>query len=397
MPFLKLLYLLFFVFSCDDPAEIKDDKKEEEEKMEDDVFYFGSDLSYVNQILDYNGEYKVDGVVENPYKIFSDRGNDIVRLRIWHNPTWTKEIYDGAGTQLYNDLYDVERAIKESKDQGMQVMLDFHYSDTWTDPGHHEAPEAWKEIESITVLGDSIYNYTYKTLSYLNDKGLMPEFVQVGNETNCGMFWSERPDGFPPCGVCEGNGSWVYLNRVFDSGIQAVRDVANSSGIDTKIILHVADPANISWWFTSLLQAGDLSFDIIGISFYPIWHDEISVSQIEQTVAEFKSTFEKDIMVVEAAYPWSAQGNDSYGNIFGGGSAVAGYPFTPEGQLEMMKDITQGLISGGAIGIVYWEPAWITSDLRDRWGSGSSWENVTFFDFDGNANKGFDYMTYDYK
>jgi arabinogalactan endo-1,4-beta-galactosidase len=98
-------------------------------------FYFGADLSYVNQILDFNGVYKEGGKLANPYSIFKNHGANLVRLRLWNDPTWTKEIYGPGGKQLYNDLRDVARGIKASREQGLEVLLDFHYSDTWADPG----------------------------------------------------------------------------------------------------------------------------------------------------------------------------------------------------------------------------------------------------------------------
>jgi arabinogalactan endo-1,4-beta-galactosidase len=366
---------------------------------DDPDFYFGSDLSYVNQILDHGGVYKDDNAVKNPYQIFKEHGNDLVRLRIWHNPAWTKEVYDPDGDQLYNDLFDVEEAIVRSKEQGMKVLLDFHYSDFWTDPGRQEIPAAWLNIKDINVLRDSVYNYTFKTLKYLDNKGLLPEFVQIGNETNCGMMYEydETPvTGFPASNVCSRD-EWANLRTVINSGIKAVRDVSAASAIKTKIILHVADPVNIDWWFDNVTSGGVVSdFEIIGFSYYPIWHTGVSVADLSDRVAGFKSKYGKDIMILETAYPWTNTGNDSYGNIFGGQTPISGFPYSQQGQFDMMKTITQELIDGGGIGIVYWEPAWITSQLRDFWNTGSSWENSALFDYNGNAIIGMDYMTHAY-
>src|SRR5690606_18403647 len=111
-------------------------------------------------------------------------------------------------------------AIAASKAQGMEVLLDFHYSDVWADPGKQEIPAAWVNITDINVLEDSIYNYTFRTLNYLNDKGLMPEFVQIGNETNCGMMYHGAASSeFPTPNGCDGN--WGYLRGVVNSAIQA--------------------------------------------------------------------------------------------------------------------------------------------------------------------------------
>lgn len=366
--------------------------------VDDPSFFFGADLSYVNQILDHGGVYKENNTIKNPYQIFKEHGTDLVRLRLWHNPVWTKEVYNPEGQQLYNDLPDVARSITASKQQGMQVLLDFHYSDFWADPGRQEIPEAWLAIKDINVLRDSVYNYTFKTLSYLANRNLLPEFVQLGNEINCGMLYehNENPvEGFPSCSVCEN--PWSNIQIVINAAIKAVRDVTVSSAIKTKIILHVADPVNINWWFTNVTSGGVVTdFDIIGISYYPIWHTGVPLAELSERIAAFRKTFNKDIMILETAYPWTKEANDGYNNIFESQTPVPGFPYTQQGQFDMIKAITQEVVDGGGIGIIYWEPAWITSNMRDFWNTGSSWENCTFFDYTGNVIRGIDYMKHNY-
>lgn len=121
-------------------------------------------------------------------------------------------MYGASGTQLYSELNDVEKTIRLAKQQGVPVELDFHYSDGWADPGKQEAPKAWKGIRDISVLKDSVYQYTLKTLQYLNNKGLMPEMVQVGNEINCGMFLTNSAAGFPTANAC--SGEWQKLGDI---------------------------------------------------------------------------------------------------------------------------------------------------------------------------------------
>lgn len=358
-------------------------------------FYFGADLSFVNQILDQGGVYNDEGAPKNPYAIFKERGTKLVRLRLWHNPTWTKTVYTPEGDQLYNDVLDVEKAIQLSKAQGMEVLLDFHYSDIWADPGNQKIPAAWQEIISIEDLEDSVYNYTKNTLSYLQSKNLLPEFVQLGNETNCGMLYTDAPAGFPSCNVCEG--SFANMATVLNKAIQAVNEVAATSTIDTKIILHVADPKNVEWWFDNIISAGVADFDIVGFSYYPLWHTTVTLDQLSDKIAFFKTRYSREVMILETAYPWTIESNDSYNNHFGNETAIVGYPKTEQGQLDMLKKITQETLDGGGLGVVYWEPAWITSSMKDLWGTGSSWENCTFFDFDGNPLKAFGFMKAEYK
>ncbi len=358
-------------------------------------FYFGADLSFVNQILNHDGVYKDQNVVKDPYLIFKENGTNLVRLRLWHNPTWTKEVYGSSGTQLFNDLKDVEKSISLAKAQGMQVLLDFHYSDTWADPSKQYIPAAWQEIKDINVLKDSVYNYTYKTLQYLNTKRLLPELVQIGNETNCGMLFLDAPTGFPSCNVCDG--AWANMGAVLNAGIKAVRDVTATTAIKTKIILHVADPKNVQWWFDNIKsQALVTDFDIVGFSYYPLWHTTVSLNDISSSITGFKSRYSKDVMILETAYPWTTTGADNYNNQFGSQTPLAGFPFSTQGQYDFLKKLTTEVIDGGGKGLIYWEPAWITSNAKDLWGTGSSWENCTFFDNSGNKIKGIEYMTFSY-
>jgi len=389
----SLIFSLLVLFGCkDDLRNTTPTNTQTSDTVVVDKFYFGADLSYANQILDHGGVYKVSDAVQDPYQIFADKGANLARFRLWYNPAWTKTVYGDQGTQLYNDLLDVEKSIRKSKDQGMDVLLDFHYSDTWADPASQKVPAAWKDISDISVLADSVYDYTYRVLTYLKGKGLMPELVQVGNETNCGMMLSGGNTDFPNLNVCDDN--WANMGAAVNSAIRAIRDVE----ADTKVLLHVADPKNISWWFNGIINTGNVKdFDMIGISYYPIWHTTVSPGNLEETIKGFVKDFKKEVIILETAYPWTTAGDDSYPNLFGSDTPLAGYPYTPAGQKQLMIDITQSLKNAGASGLVYWEPDWITSEMKDLWNTGSSWENNAFFDFDGNANTGFDYMTHEYK
>lgn len=391
--FVVSVILLFssHLFSCGED-DIEKSIDEDIQNPVENNFIFGADLSYLNQIMDRGGEFKLDGQVLNPYSIFSKVGTDLARFRLWHNPTWTSEIYGGSNHPTYNDLEDVEKSILKSKSEGLEVLLNFHYSDMWADPGRQEVPKAWMDIESLDVLKDSVYQYTLSTLKHLDSKGLLPEYVQLGNETNCGMMYSNALENFPKLNVCEGN--WTNFRSVIASAIKAVRDAPNGEKI--KIIFHVADPVHVDWWFENLQTGISLDYDIIGFSYYPIWHTEIPISQLRNKVSTFKNKFSKDIIMLETAYPWTSEGKDSYTNLFGGQTPIHGYPFTKQGQFDLLKFMSEELIAGGAIGLIYWEPGWISADMKDLWGTGSSWENCTFFDFDGNFHQGGNYMKENY-
>lgn len=385
--FLFLINLFFNGCSSDDPQAA-----EPELPGDDNDYYFGVDLSYVNQILDYGGEFRDNGVVQDPYSIFADAGANLARFRLWHNPVWTKEVYEPDGVQMYNDVADVTKSITRAKASGMDVLLDFHYADRWADPGAQPVPAAWRDISALDILADSVYEYTKKTLTHLKANGLLPTMVQLGNETNCGMLYSDVSTSFPAMNVCDGN--WANLGVVLNAAIRAVREVTVD---ETKIILHVADPKNIEWWFDNVISRGAVhDFDIIGISYYPLWHTTVTLENISNRVSSFKRRFQKDVMILETAYPWTMESADSYNNVFGDDQPLSGFPFTQQGQHDFMVKLNQEVIDGGGIGVIYWEPAWITSNMKDLWGTGSSWENVTLFDFEGNRHKGMDYMKFAY-
>ncbi len=348
-----------------------------------DQFCMGVDLSYVNQVEDYGGIYRDSGKIKDPFKLLKDRGANTVRVRLWHDPKWVADLNNGKN---YYDLTGVEKTIRRAKENRMTVNLDIHYSDRWADPAHQETPAAWKGL-SIEMLKDSVYNYTLFVLDYLNTKNLVPEMVQVGNETNGGMLW--------PVGKTDQN-NFQNFAALLNSGIKAVRDFSRHSAIQPKIILHVAQLQNAEYWANNLTINGVTDFDILGLSHYAKWSTIQTMDEVEKNIRALKTKYGKQVMVVETAYPWTGDNADSYNNIISANDKAAGYDISPQEQYRYMKDLVQSIINGGGTGIMYWEPAWISSNLNDGWGKGSSWENNAFFDFKGNALPVVDYMSYPY-
>lgn len=375
-----LALALLAMLSCN-----KNEVEENEDRRvfyKPDTFLMGADLSYVNEILDHGGSYIDSGKVTDPYKIFSKYGTGAVRLRLFHTPQWTADLYGGG--KMYHDFEDVRLGIQRSKEEGMRVLLDFHYSDNWADPGKQVPPEAWEGLDPAT-LGDSIYNYTYQTLKKLDGQGLMPEYVQVGNEINPGFV---LPHG----------DRWDKTTQfisLINKAINAVRDAAAESSVDTKVLIHVAQPENVNNWLNGLSQEGLAEYDIIGLSYYYIW-TSVSLNDVSEYIRELKGTYGKDVMVLETAYPWTLENADSYPNILDVDKLAPNYPATEAGQFKYLKKLTQEIIDGGGKGIFYWEPAWISSNAKTQWGTGSAFDCNTFFDFQGNVLQGMDYMTFNY-
>jgi len=335
-------------------------------------FVMGADLSYVNEIEDAGAVYKMDGKATDPFVIFKTIGTNTIRVRLWHNPVWKKVTSNG---KMYSDLYDVEKTIRRAKEQGMAVSLDLHYSDTWADPGNQTTPAAWTGL-SLAILKDSVYNYTLNVLNYLKAKNLVPEMIQVGNENNSGILW--------PAGQVLNN-DYQNFADLLKSGIKAVRDFSTTSTIKPQIILHVAQIQNAEYWMDQLVSKGVTDFDIMGLSHYYKWSTVNDMNEIGKKITLFKTKYQKKIMIVETAFPWTSQNADTYNNIlYTADPSIGIYPVSKEGQQQYLKELTKQLFNNGGSGIIYWEPAWITSPMRDAWGTGSAWENAAYFDFTGN-------------
>lgn len=324
--------------------------------------YLGADLSYVNEMEDCGGVYRDNGKVVDPYKLFAQKGCNLVRVRLWNDPDWSG----------YSDYKDAEKTISRAKEAGMPVLLDFHYSDTWADPHHQIIPKAWEKIDDLQVLGDSLYNYTYLTLVKLSKKGLLPDMVQVGNEINIEILQHEDTMNVD---VINWSRNAFLLNR----GISAVHDASFEADFKMDVVLHIAQPENALWWFADAEKAGVKGYDWIGLSYYPKW-STYKFDDLPHAIDSLHMQFGKRVMIVETAYPHTFMDADSAGNILGKDALIPGYPATPEGQLKYLTDLTNLVVKGEGEGVIYWEPAWISTRCRTPWGRGSHWDNATFFD-----------------
>jgi len=378
----KLIYFLALgaFLNCSSKNEVQDNSQvenpsdentiEEEETDDDSLTYYGADLSYVNEMEDCGAVYKdASGTAKDPYKIFSEAGANLVRVRLWHNPTWTE----------YSNYNDVKKTIARAKAEGMHVLLDFHYSDTWADPGAQLIPALWKDqMDDKEVLGKLLYDYTYQTLKDLSDADLLPEIVQIGNETNA-MILQEEELVWPI--------NWDRNAYLLNQGIQAVRKISKDTGKKIEVMLHIAQPENGLWWFEQATENGVTDYDWIGLSYYPIWSDY----KLHNVASPFKTlidTYQKRLMIVETAYPFTLDNNDAANNILGDDALIVGYPATQQGQLDYMNKLAEVVKSAGGEGLVYWEPAWVSTKCNTRWGQGSHWDNATFFDFNNEATLG---------
>jgi len=328
-------------------------------------FYFGADLSYVSEMEDCGAVYRKDGQARDPYQLFAELGTNLVRVRIWHNADWTK----------YSDLDDARETIRRARAAGMEVLLDFHYSDDWADGDKQIVPAAWRSIrDDVPALSQAVYDYTFQTLRTLDDEGLMPDQVQVGNETNPELMgeadWKTTHAGI----------NWDRNAALLNAGIKAVRDAGAQSKIQPLVMLHIAQPENVEPWFAAAWAHGVTDFDLIGVSYYRKWSTR-DLDGLEQTINRLRHRYPAEVVVVETAYPFTTDSADNSPNLLGEDSLLPGYPATYEGQRQYMIDLTQRVKFAGGVGVVYWEPAWVSTNCSTRWGQGSNWENSTYFDW----------------
>ncbi len=327
----------------------------------------GGDVSSVKKNEDKGAlYYNASGAQQDPLLILKNAGMNYARLKVWVNPA------DG-----YNNKARVLTMASRIKAQGMKLLVDFHYSDSWADPGKQVPPAAWSG-HSLSQLNTDVYNHTYDVLNALKAQGTTADMVQVGNEINPGML---LPTG--------STSNWGNLSQLLKSGINAVRAV-NSS---TLVMLHLAeggDNATFRWWFDQAVAYG-VPFDVIGASYYCYWHGPMS--GLQNNLNDMASRYGKPVIVAETAYGFTTAQDDGETNIFTSSLAsTCGYPATAQGQRDAFQavvNIVKNVPNGRGMGVFYWEPAW-TAQAGAGWdptnpSSGNGWENQALFDYSSRA------------
>lgn len=359
---------IFFVVAVSGCGN-KDDNPTPAKPSIPDVYYLGADLSYANEMLDCGGTYRDNGTTIDPYQLFAQKGADIARFRMWNNPDWTG----------YSNFDDVHLAIQKAKARGMKILLDFHLSDNWADPSKQAIPKAWSQIMDVQILGDSVYNFISNTLRKLGNDNLLPDFVQVGNETNIEILQPEN-------NMVTDHINWDRNNLLFGKGLSAVKDISEEFGYPIETMIHIAEPENALWWLGEATSHNFPDFDWIGISYYPKW-SKVGLSDLGLYIKTLMTNYGKKLMVVETGYPHTTQDVDAANNILGNDIILPDYPATPEGQKNYLIDLTKIVLQSGGQGVIYWEPAWISTLCSTQWAVGSHWDNATFFDaFNGNES-----------
>ena len=282
------------------------------------TFAKGADISWVTEMEANNYKfYNKAGAQQDLFPLLQgDYGLNTIRLRVWVNPP--------AG---YNSVADVLAKALRAKALGYRLLIDFHYSDTFADPGHQTKPAAWQGY-TVAQLKQAVYDHTTSVLTLLKNNGITPEWVQVGNETNDGMLWPEgrlTVNGFP------------NFAAFVDQGYAAVKAVSPTS----KVIAHFAngyDNGAFRYFFDGL-QANGARWDVMGMSLYPdatTW--PTYTAQTQANMNDMVSRYPgKQVMVVEVGMP----------------------AYVPIATQQFLYDIiakTKAVPNNAGLGVVYWEP-----------------------------------------
>ena len=337
------------------------------EKVENlpEDFIMGMDASCV-PALEAGGVkyYDHDGNEKDVYQILSENGINYIRVRVWNDP------FDAEGNGYGGGNCDIENAIaigKRATEQGMKLLVNFHYSDFWADPGKQMAPKAWKGMK-IEEKCDALYRYTKDSLQKLVDAGVDVGMVQIGNETNGAM-----------CGESSSAlGGWKKIMELMNAGSKAVREVCP----DALVAVHFANPEKTDSYYSygKNLEYYQVDYDVFASSYYPFWHG--TLDNLSRVLTDIAESYGKKVMVAETSYAFTAADTDFYGNTIGeGGGIVKDYPFTQQGQANLVRNVIDTLVNKtvGGIGVFYWEGTWISA------GGSSYEENAALWEKNGSG------------
>jgi arabinogalactan endo-1,4-beta-galactosidase len=299
-------------------------------------YAIGADVSFLAQAEKQGVVFKDNGVSRPGLQILKDHGYNWVRLRLFHTPT-----------QLPNDLPYTIALAKDAKKLGFKFLLDYHYADDWADPGKQPIPKAWQG-KSQQELAQAVFEYTRDTIVAFSDAGVLPDMVQIGNEVINGMLW---PDGKLPQ-------NWDNFVQLIYAAINGV-DAGRGNNTRPKIMIHIDRGADLKRTkeFFDKLHSYDVPYDIIGQSYYPWWHG--SLNDLRQNLEFMAREYQKDIIVVEAAYNWQP------GNYV---NKPAPFPESPDGQRQFLDELNRVVMqtpNGRGKGVFWWEPA-VTGALTSR-------------------------------
>lgn len=352
-------------------------------------FIKGADISTLLEAEQHGAKfYNQNGQQQDAIAILKANGVNYVRLRLWVDPQDASGKTYGGGS---NNLENTIALAKRVKAQGLKLLLDFHYSDFWTDPGKQFKPKAWEKMD-YPQLKTAIHDYTRDIIARFKQEGVLPDMVQIGNEINGGMLWPEGKSWG------QGGGEFDRLAGLLNAAISGLKENL-TGGEQVKIMLHLAEGTKndtFRWWFDEIAKR-DVPFHIIGLSMYTYWNGPISA--LKANMDDISKRYNKDVIVVEAAYGYTLDNCDNAENSFQAKEEKdGGYPGTVQGQYDYIHDLMQSVIDvpdHRGKGIFYWEPTWIAVPgttwatkagmkyIHDEWKEGNARENQALFDCQG--------------
>lgn len=374
-----------------------------------DDFIRGVDISTYISLIDSGVKYKgwngeeLDNV--GFFRLLKEAGVNYVRIRVWNDPYKDTEKKQGYGA----GNCDVEKAARMgawATQAGLKVMIDFHYSDFWADPGRQIAPKAWKDY-TVEQKAEAIGTFTTESLNTIIAAGADVRMVQVGNETTAA--------------IC-GEKDWADMATLFKAGCAAVKSV------DPTILraIHFTNPEKTSNMkgFAEKLKTYEVDYDVFASSYYPYWHG--TLTNLTEVLSSIATNYNKKVMVAETSWARTMEDGDGQPNVVrkGNNDDTSVYAATPQGQAYEVRDVIDAVAKVGeaGIGVMYWEPAWLpvnvyhadaenaeqvlaanqlawetfgsgwasshsigydTAVNEDNYG-GSEWDNQAMFDFEGN-------------
>jgi arabinogalactan endo-1,4-beta-galactosidase len=313
-------------------------------------FAKGADVGWLPQMEATGYKFlNADGAPEDCLQILKDNGIDTIRLRVWVNPSQSRSSGHCSKPEV------VAMAARAQK-MGFRILIDFHYSDTWADPGKQRTPAAWAN-DTFPQLLDHVYNHTVDVLTALKNAGVTPEWVQVGNEIPGGMLW---PQG--------STSNWPQLAQLLNKGYDAVKSVDSS----TKVIVHL-DQGNNSKRFRTFFdnfKANGGKWDVIGMSYYPYWiHKDYTqtIDDLGNNLIDMAARYKKEVMVVEVGNQ-AANVQNSYD------------------MLVAVQNKVKAVPDHKGLGVVYWEPegeqSWSHYALSCWGADGKPTKALTAFNYD---------------
>ena len=370
-------------------------------------FITGADISSYLSIVNSGATYKdaAGNVLDGAgfFGLLKSSGVNYVRIRVWNDPT------DGNGHGYGGGNCDIEAAKvmgKLATDAGLRVLVDFHCSDFWTDPGKQNAPKAWAD-KSLDQKAEALRNYIQTSIEALIDAGVDVGMVQVGNETTSGFC---------------GESNMTNMCTLFKAGSEGVMAAEESKSVHIMIAIHLTNPekGNFSNYAKSLKDNG-VTYDVFATSYYPYWHG--TLENLKTQLNTVATTYGKYVMVAETSYVRTLEDGDGHDNTISSGEGLP-YEVSEQGQVTHIRnviDAVKGVSDSKGIGVFWWEPAWIpvgnvaaaedpetvkvSNKLKweefgsgwaasyagdydsgaKQWYGGSAVDNESWFDFDGRA------------